>query len=784
MACVVPLGSQVNSYIHGCSASQVSGATPPVPGLLPQTLQFPPATDSAAPCKGADTLTVADPASESDSGGQSSQTAQEGVGPLSNREDNAPNAGANTSGTMSERLRTRSLRCCRSRELSSLERAQISAGEIDTASTPLKRRSSSRAVGSSHQAEDSKSPRCPLSPQANDSPTSRKRALTSAAAKTPSVEGGRVTGKSMAEKLTAARALAQNLTAEAKAAEERAHLLIQIAQYKARQEAESKASKRQKVVRADATSGALPHPARPSIRITVLWDDNTYHKAKITTYKPQTQQHLLTYDDGATDWIDLRRQRFRWLIPRAATAGCSPNLREEMLELGAEGLPKAPLAAVAPQEVGLGPRGEAAVGWRLELYTAPQCRWYRAEVLAFNENGFHHLLYQDGEDEWVDLSREAVQWLTSAPLEPLGAGLPPGQLVPVGQQAVGWRVSVYWLRDSQFHSAVIKHYNLATGRHELEYDERGTMECLMLMAEKIKWVHPPKAAHACAAKTGLLLTTPEAERESSGAWRAPTCIIPSSPLHEAWGTNLRMGLRTVRLPGWQQKPAGPLLGTHSWSSTPAAVSPLLPSCHSAPLSTPPAPRNIALHSFCSLNSAAAKTAVLHDDEEGCISFTSGPFALQQELEPLTADLPIFSEPLIFAPKVAQPIDAAGDLIKQDLLPEDAILDPSDVLALDNLTAEDTADGSETFIKNEPDTPPDRSESLTLYGSGSNLENTLTPAWAATSDSADRIPMSYCFEPSFESAIETLLDPPSDYHDALFADFHIAADAHESLWVLA
>jgi hypothetical protein len=47
--------------------------------------------------------------------------------------------------------------------------------------------------------------------------------------------------------------------------------------------------------------------------------------------------------------------------------------------------------------------------------------------------------------------------------------------VPLGQQAVGWRVSVYWLRDSEFHSAVIKHYNLSTGRHELEYNESGTM---------------------------------------------------------------------------------------------------------------------------------------------------------------------------------------------------------------------------------------------------------------------------------------------------------------------
>jgi hypothetical protein len=104
--------------------------------------------------------------------------------------------------------------------------------------------------------------------------------------------------------------------------------------------------------------------------------------------------------------------------------------QEEMLELGAEGLPRAPIVAVAPQVVGLGPRGEAAVGWRLELYTAPQCRWYRAEVLAFKDNGFHHLLYQDGEDEWVDLSREAVQWLTCAPLSPLGAGLPPGKFPP------------------------------------------------------------------------------------------------------------------------------------------------------------------------------------------------------------------------------------------------------------------------------------------------------------------------------------------------------------------
>jgi hypothetical protein len=51
-------------------------------------------------------------------------------------------------------------------------------------------------------------------------------------------------------------------------------------------------------------------------------------QAKISRYSSQTQKHLLTYDDGATtDWVNLRQQRFRWLTPRAATAGCSPNLR-------------------------------------------------------------------------------------------------------------------------------------------------------------------------------------------------------------------------------------------------------------------------------------------------------------------------------------------------------------------------------------------------------------------------------------------------------------------------
>lgn len=135
----------------------------------------------------------------------------------------------------------------------------------------------------------------------------------------------------------------------------------------------------------------------------------------------------------------------------------------------------------------------------------------------------------------------------------------------------------------------------------------------MLLAEKIKWIPPPRAC-ARKAKGAASLVRQDLEREGSRAWAGPTPVIPSPPLGEPWEARLGLGVSAVQLPSWQQKPGGTLLGTQGWAGSPAAVSPLLPSRHSAPLSAPAVPQNAVLRNYCSLELASSKGPLLADDE--------------------------------------------------------------------------------------------------------------------------------------------------------------------------
>ena len=57
-----------------------------------------------------------------------------------------------------------------------------------------------------------------------------------------------------------------------------------------------------------------------------------------------------------------------------------------------------------------------------------ELHYCRADVLAYDRNrGAHHLLYEDGEDEWIKLPAEAVAWHRGLSSAPLRAGLPPGE---------------------------------------------------------------------------------------------------------------------------------------------------------------------------------------------------------------------------------------------------------------------------------------------------------------------------------------------------------------------
>ena len=57
------------------------------------------------------------------------------------------------------------------------------------------------------------------------------------------------------------------------------------------------------------------------------------------------------------------------------------------------------------------PQAFAAVGWGLSIFSYAEEVWVKGQVLSWNvRQGQHHVLYEDGEDEWLKLGKEHVQW--------------------------------------------------------------------------------------------------------------------------------------------------------------------------------------------------------------------------------------------------------------------------------------------------------------------------------------------------------------------------------------
>lgn len=65
-----------------------------------------------------------------------------------------------------------------------------------------------------------------------------------------------------------------------------------------------------------------------------------------------------------------------------------------------------------------------------------------------------------------------------------------GVTPPVGQQAIGWRIAVYWKADQTFYCGTIQAFDSAMSRHHLVYND-GDEEHLQLGGEHVKWLSPP-----------------------------------------------------------------------------------------------------------------------------------------------------------------------------------------------------------------------------------------------------------------------------------------------------
>ena len=261
----------------------------------------------------------------------------------------------------------------------------------------------------------------------------------------------------------------------------------------------------------DAFAARASHPLVGARLSVFSAADGAFFRATVRELGPALgapAAALLQYDDGKAEVADLTDRRFRLLTPRAASAGCGAGVLVAALALGAEGVRLD--AETSPPPPGAGPLAgpETARRGAALLLRSPAAAggWVRADVVGLAARGAPaalasrrvRVLYEDGEDEWIDLEAEARAGAahSARAVPPLAAGLTPGVLPPSGADAVGWRVAPYFDADASFYAATVVSWDRDAEEHTLAYDGGGA-ERVRLSSDVVKWLAPPAAAPPC-----------------------------------------------------------------------------------------------------------------------------------------------------------------------------------------------------------------------------------------------------------------------------------------------
>ncbi len=88
------------------------------------------------------------------------------------------------------------------------------------------------------------------------------------------------------------------------------------------------------------------------------------------------------------------------------------------------------------------------------------------------ESGEHLIKYDDGDEEWLNLSESDCR-AESKPrqLGAGGAGGDVGLAVLQGEELVGWRIEVLWPEDFAWFVGLVGGFNLRSRMHLVEYDD-------------------------------------------------------------------------------------------------------------------------------------------------------------------------------------------------------------------------------------------------------------------------------------------------------------------------
>lgn len=106
--------------------------------------------------------------------------------------------------------------------------------------------------------------------------------------------------------------------------------------------------------------------------------------------------------------LDLASQPPHTPNPSGPTQTFAPDQRPGLSDNKAQS-DSASTASAGAAAAAFPSKGDA-VGWGVSVFSHAEGRFVRGQVIAFGKKHQHHVLYEDGEDEWLRLAEEDVQW--------------------------------------------------------------------------------------------------------------------------------------------------------------------------------------------------------------------------------------------------------------------------------------------------------------------------------------------------------------------------------------
>lgn len=166
-------------------------------------------------------------------------------------------------------------------------------------------------------------------------------------------------------------------------------------------------------VRQLAPGEAVPPTGEAAVgrRVGVWWESTkSLFYGVVTAFDKGRGRHVVQYDDGDKKPTELNRRRVHWVPPGAGAPPPTP----------------APAPSPAPAPAGGSPAagwGDSVVGHAVRVWWPDDATFYGARVEEFDgERGEHRLFYEDGTEEWLDLSSHKLEWPGKTPKKARGSG--------------------------------------------------------------------------------------------------------------------------------------------------------------------------------------------------------------------------------------------------------------------------------------------------------------------------------------------------------------------------